>query len=961
MKKRSVLFRKIIVCAFSITTMLLGQAEGETTMKAIRTSSPPTIDGKLTDSCWQRAIPITNFKINNTNNPAKYQSIGYILYDDNNVYVGMKCLDPNINNIRTSLKEHDESVFGDDCIEIMLDTKLDMTDYYHFAVNASGSKFDRSCAQGGWLGDSSWNGTWKAKSHIGKDYWSCEVAIPFYTLGITSKVSSTWGINLCREKKNPFENSSIAEDGAFNIAGRFLKLEGLDADFKKYCYEVGNITISTEIKDKNLHAAVKAPVKNLTGKKQEVKIEGWLIGPDKKPHIKSDIWELESEEEKDNKIGPFILKTQGEYDCYFTISDPKTQKTLYLSKTKLNVSYVPMAINVIEPFYRDTIFETQNLEKVILEVKVNLPEKDLKDKKLFVGIKEENKSELVVEKIIELPSKINKVEFSCSKLPYGKLLITANLKEKNDTSIAVIENNLQKLPYKKGEVWLGKDLNWYVDGKLFFFNGAWLRNGIIGNNRYLNAVFAWDMTKERKLQGQKVVIHCFTITRAARDEKKIAELQVELRERIQKFRDEPDLFGYHLDDEPSIAVKNMRALYEVVREEDPYHPVIITHYTSEGGQNYVEGADYHSFHRYPPYMKNKKINDMSSIMGFADHFQKIGKESRKFIGYLVQGFNFGDYLKINERIRSYYEARGATFMTMIGGAKGFIQYNRQTDHYPEVKIGGPYQVQELAYLGKAITAPNSKLEVKASSEKIRTHLKDVDGQLYLFAVNVDMEPSQARITIHGIGKYSNLLNVISEDRKIKIKEDSFSDKFDAFEVHIYTTSQKKTGLTTVKEICRMIDEANQARRKPGNLAFQMHEGDTVIISASSNKGARPEREDLGLWHLADGVIDTKFDGYWKAMWCDKTPSELPDWVEIKLPRKHNVGRVVVYPFERSLKDYEIQAFVAGRWKIMDKVSGKNEEVIAHRFKQVNTDRIRVWITGTNGPNSKITEIEIYEK
>ena len=160
-----------------------------------------------------------------------------VLYDESNIYIGMKCDEPNVNNIKTSSREHDDGqLFRDDCIEIMLDSGLNMTNYFHFAVNASGSKFDRSCDQGGWIGDTGWDGTWNARSFIGKDYWSCEVSIPFYTLGITPKVNSTWGINLCREKKRPNnENTSIAKDGAFNLAGKFARLKDLNVDFKKYC------------------------------------------------------------------------------------------------------------------------------------------------------------------------------------------------------------------------------------------------------------------------------------------------------------------------------------------------------------------------------------------------------------------------------------------------------------------------------------------------------------------------------------------------------------------------------------------------------------------------------------------------------------------------------------------------------------------------------------------------------
>ena len=168
-------------------------------------------------------------------------------------------------------------------------------------------------------------------------------------------------------------------------------------------------------------------------------------------------------------------------------------------------------------------------------------------------------------------------------------------------------------------------------------------------------------------------------------------------------------------------------------------------------------------------------------------------------------------------------------------------------------------------------------------------------------------------------------------------------------MHVYTTSKEETGLLSVKEVCKKIDAVQQARKKPGNLAFQMYRDDGVTVTASSGGGPR-------LWHLVDGIIPSG-----RTVWVDKTPKEYPDWIEIKLPEAHSIGRVVVYPHEKSLKDYSVQAFVAREWKDVDKVTGNDKEMITHKFSPVVTDRIRLWITAANGPNSTIAEIEVYEK
>jgi hypothetical protein len=57
--------------------------------------------------------------------------------------------------------------------------------------------------------------------------------------------------------------------------------------------------------------------------------------------------------------------------------------------------------------------------------------------------------------------------FPTDKLPFGKLEIFAA--SGKDEATAVLRN----LPYKKGEVWRGKDGNWYKDGKKLFIMAGW--------------------------------------------------------------------------------------------------------------------------------------------------------------------------------------------------------------------------------------------------------------------------------------------------------------------------------------------------------------------------------------------------------------------------------------------------------------------------------------------------------
>jgi hypothetical protein len=96
-------------------------------------------------------------------------------------------------------------------------------------------------------------------------------------------------------------------------------------------------------------------------------------------------------------------------------------------------------------------------------------------------------------------------------------------------------------------------------------------------------------------------------------------------------------------------------------------------------------------------------------------------------------------------------------------------------------------------------------------------------------------------------------------------------------------------------------------------------------------------------------------------WQDNTSNQYPDRIEAKLPKKHSIGRMVVYPFEKTLKEYCVQAFVKDDWKDVDKISGNDKDVIIHQFWPVTTDRGGLFITVTNGLEAKVLEIEVCEK
>jgi hypothetical protein len=184
------------------------------------------IDGKLTESSWQKAIPTAEFADISGKGFAKpkYTTTAKILWDDNYLYIGAVIKEK---DIEAKLTHRDDIVFHDNDFEIFLDPDGDGTEYFEIETNAIGTIFDllldRAYRSNGNF-FTQWNcpGIKLAVYRKGTlnnaadedDYWSVEIAIPHDALKVSFnnslKQSRCWRLNFSRvewlKKKGPEEN-----------------------------------------------------------------------------------------------------------------------------------------------------------------------------------------------------------------------------------------------------------------------------------------------------------------------------------------------------------------------------------------------------------------------------------------------------------------------------------------------------------------------------------------------------------------------------------------------------------------------------------------------------------------------------------------------------------------------------------------------------------------------------------
>ncbi len=154
------------------------------------------IDGKLDDAEWGK-VEKHSARIDMDGRKTEKETILRIAYGDEAIYIAVECPEPDMDLLHENATRRDAyEVFGDDGVEIFIDTNLDRTTYLQFAFTVGMMQ-----AEGQYYNFSIFNEPWESVVHKGKDFWSAEARIPYTTLGAIARPGQTWGMNIYRNVK----------------------------------------------------------------------------------------------------------------------------------------------------------------------------------------------------------------------------------------------------------------------------------------------------------------------------------------------------------------------------------------------------------------------------------------------------------------------------------------------------------------------------------------------------------------------------------------------------------------------------------------------------------------------------------------------------------------------------------------------------------------------------------------
>ena len=198
-----------ILCLLTSGSILQAQAKPiaedllAKSVRAVRVTVPPIIDGRLEDPAWRSAQPVSDIIQVEPDNlaPPTERTEVRIVYDDNALYFAFRAYDSDPSGIMRRLARRDQwpeaGNNNADWVGVALDPLNDDRRGQVFIVNAAGVKMDLFIPDDENY-DGSWDAVWNAKVSIDSEGWNAEIELPFSVFQFDSKGEQVWGMELNR-------------------------------------------------------------------------------------------------------------------------------------------------------------------------------------------------------------------------------------------------------------------------------------------------------------------------------------------------------------------------------------------------------------------------------------------------------------------------------------------------------------------------------------------------------------------------------------------------------------------------------------------------------------------------------------------------------------------------------------------------------------------------------------------
>ncbi|MFA7184311.1 MAG: sugar-binding protein [Victivallales bacterium] len=774
---------------------------------AVKTATPPVIDGLLTDPCWRKASFASGFYDFKTGKKAERETEFAFCFDADNIYVAVRCKCGSQYTPESSAR-----FWNGDLLEFFFDPEAGGYDYFHIAVTPRGGVFKE---RGYGRSDALWAPHVRAAGQASKGEWTVEMALPLAEFGFRKPITSTWLINVARrDQENAGRYYTWAPAfGGLHQTAAFQPLTGLDMDISPFCWETdigGDGIIPRDL------SSIKLGIKNLSPKRRPVQLTMSVqrTARDQAYPTTNSLGTFEADANSSITVtSPPLFITCGDY---FVAVEGRTPSNRLLFRSgrelKKNRDYLSVSTGQ-KVYYRNEM--TCKAESQLFVSK-----RKLENTKIRFALRSCNGTVKAVNKDA-VPGKDGKaaVEFDLKQLAPGDYEIAASWKNRTAKTVFSIIPRTIKYP----EISINARRSLLVEGKSFFPRGLymptpWWKN----NDKYPTDEKDWE---DIKAKGFNSIIYCpfwrvtfmnprpgtprvssstrqntwQTLDRIHKTGLKVLmsvsrffslehpDMQG-LRDYVSEFRGHPAVLCWYLPEEPDgggIPPEKLEKAYRIIKELDPFHPVCLL--VMGSFLPYRDAADIMLADRYPIIDRDSRPwNVIYSVSRAGTNALKTGQTF-----WMTLQFFCNHPQECWKRCPTAGEAVLMSFQAICGGARGLYYFaytpveKRSTQGaptpYPLVNKRlswelweGSKRMNELLIAAEPFILggiPDSEIRVISPDDKamfIQNKVFCLGSERLIILCNA--AAASATVRIEGLAKWRNIVDMdIEGERSIAVK------------------------------------------------------------------------------------------------------------------------------------------------------------------------------------------------
>lgn len=179
----------IFATAVMLTHHGAAGAVGTPTYPCFRAPQPPVIDGVIEgDAAWDAVPGASGFYVLGGGYTIAKQTTAFACYDDEHLYVAMLCEEPDIDLLKSVMKDGDD-LWTEDSVEVFVEPVAGGL-VYQFAVSAGGAPRGAEAATG--------LAGWEAAAHKGEEAYGIEMRLPFAAFEAAPPAAQAFRVAFCR-------------------------------------------------------------------------------------------------------------------------------------------------------------------------------------------------------------------------------------------------------------------------------------------------------------------------------------------------------------------------------------------------------------------------------------------------------------------------------------------------------------------------------------------------------------------------------------------------------------------------------------------------------------------------------------------------------------------------------------------------------------------------------------------